>query len=63
MNTTTVILLSCILAVGLLAALTLVMYLGHRVAGLPETAGAARRPHPLEPDLLTAADPELERAA
>ena len=63
MNTTTVILLNGILAVGLLAALTLVMYLGHRVARFSESAVAARRPHPLEPDLLTAADPELERAA
>jgi hypothetical protein len=63
MNTTTVILLNGILAVGLLAALALVMHLGHRVAGLPESAAAARWPNPLEPDLLPAADPQLERAA
>jgi hypothetical protein len=63
MNTITVILLNGILAVGLLAALALVMYLGHHVAGSPETAAAASLPRPLEPDLLPAEDPELERAA
>ena len=63
MNTTTVILLYGILAVGLLAALTLVMYVGHRVARFSESAVAARRPNPLEPELLSATDSQLERAA
>jgi hypothetical protein len=63
MNTTTVILLNGILAVGLLAALALVMYPGHRVAGLPERAAATRLSRPLEPDLLPDVNPELERAA
>jgi hypothetical protein len=63
MNTTTVILLNGILAVGLLAALALVMYLGHHVAGLRESAAAPLLPRPLESDRLRAVDPELERAA
>jgi hypothetical protein len=63
MNTTTVILLNGFLAVGLLAALALVMYLGHHVAGLPQSGAALRLPRPLESDRPHAADPELECAA
>jgi hypothetical protein len=63
MTITTVILMNGILAIGLLVALTLVMYLGHRVAGHPGDAGPAHSPSALEPDPRTASVGELQRAA
>jgi hypothetical protein len=64
MTITTLIILNGIIALGLLTALALVMYAGHRAAG-SESAGTGDWTEPLEPELVRATgdEPELERAA
>ena len=62
MTITTIIILNGIIALGLLTALALVMYAGHRAAGSVKT-GTGHWTEPLEPELVRATGDELERAA
>jgi hypothetical protein len=64
MTITTFTILNAILALGLLAALALVMSAGHRVAGSGRS-GTGHWSDPLELELVhpVADEPELERAA
>ena len=64
MTITTFIILNGIIALGLLAGLALVMFVGHRAAG-SEREGAGHWTEPLELELVraTGQEPELDRAA
>jgi len=64
MTITTILILNGIVALGLLAALALLMYAGHWAAG-SDRVGTGHWTEPLEPKLVRATgdEPELERAA
>jgi hypothetical protein len=64
MNTTAILILNAVVAVGLLTALGMVMAMGHRAAG-SKTSRAARWSKPLELELARnePAERELDRAA